>query len=192
MHEVGGDTRERRVAGVHVLNALLLALLIGGSLAVFPELPERYASHFRMDGTPDGWSRKSLLGWMLLPLIGLATAALQYGIAAYLPRQPRWLNIPQKERLLALPPERQRPVLAHAARMLHWMTAMVLALFLLIAFDMYRGAMSGTGGRGFTVVVLIYSLVVMPVTLWSFIARMQSELDRQWREQQLGRTSAGI
>lgn len=182
-------SREKNSDRVHLINALLLTILVGGSLAVFPDLPERYASHFRMDGTPDRWATKGLLGWMALPLIAIATSVMQYAMAAYMPRRPGWLNIPQKERLLALPPERQQPVLRIGSSMLFWTTTMILSLFLMIQYSMYRGAVSGTGGQGLMLVVLIYSLVVMPVVMWSFIGRMQTELERQHREQRLGMSS---
>jgi uncharacterized membrane protein len=51
------------------------------SIQVYPELPERMATHWGLDGQPDGWSGR-VVGACALPLI----MTLTYAMMAFLPR----------------------------------------------------------------------------------------------------------
>ena len=66
--------------------AILVALAFG--IWALPELPAEVASHWGLDGEPDGWSSRTTAVFVL-PLIGLGIAAL----LAFLPRiDPRRTN----------------------------------------------------------------------------------------------------
>src|SRR5690606_18905334 len=105
------------------LNLVLLAGLLGGSALAYPRLPERMPLHFGLDGTPDRWAETSLASWFMLPLVALALNLLLYGAAALSTRNARLVNLPGKERLLALPFERQRAVLRRMREGMESLTA---------------------------------------------------------------------
>lgn len=75
---------------VHVLNAGLALLLVGGSLWTFPQLPARIPRHFGLGGTADAYWAATLVHWLILPGIAIAAAAL--GLAWWLPRRVRGLS----------------------------------------------------------------------------------------------------
>lgn len=102
-----------------VLIALTFATMLLGLMLqmwYYPQLPERMATHFGVDGTPNGWmSRNSaaLFQCALQVLLPLLFA----GIAWVLPRFPNsMINLPNREYWLA--PERRDGALAHMATML--------------------------------------------------------------------------
>jgi uncharacterized membrane protein len=67
--------------------AILVALAFG--IWALPNLPAEVASHWGLDGEPDGWSSRTTAVFVL-PLIGLGIAAL----LAFLPRtDPRQKNV---------------------------------------------------------------------------------------------------
>lgn len=168
---------------VHAANALLLAGLVGLSYYVFPELPERIPQHFGMDGAPDRWSERTLLSWMLLPLMGAATATMLYAVGLYLPRHPESLNMPDRKKLLELPRELQSYVLEAAVNMVHVTTLGLLVMFCSMQYGAWESAR--TGARSSALVAgVILGVAVMPFLAIGCIVAIQRRMDRAWREYQ--------
>lgn len=71
----------------------------------YNDLPERVASHFDLNGQPDGWSSRD--GWAVTYIVLVAVMAAIFGGLVYLmPRLPdKSLNIPNRDYWLA--PERR-------------------------------------------------------------------------------------
>lgn len=92
------------------LNLLLLGALFAGSLMVYPRLPARFPMHFDLSGTPDVWAERSVLSWLLLPMIAAATALLLEMASRMSVRNPQLWNVPEKRRFLALTPEERAPI----------------------------------------------------------------------------------
>jgi uncharacterized membrane protein len=93
-----------------ILNAGLLALITYTVLSRYSSLPDRIPVHFGISGAPDRWGSKSEL-FILVALVWGLTVLLYVFILSVpgLGRKPRLLNIPNKEELLKLTPERQAP-----------------------------------------------------------------------------------
>lgn len=168
---------------LHLLNGLLLSALVGGSLFVYQELPERVPLHFGADGTPDRWADSTLLSWMTLPMIGLATAALMIGIGIMLPRNPKWINMPDKDRLLRLPDYLQQWVIEGVSVTLHTMTLVTLTMFAVIQYGSWLTAVSGDGSSVVTTGVII-GLVVLPLVSVLMLVVMQRRMDAAWKQHQ--------
>jgi len=162
------------------LNLALLAALLGGSALAYPRLPERIPLHFGLDGTPDRWAETSLASWFMLPLVALTVNVLLYGLAALTTRNVRFVNLPGKERLLALPAERQRAVLRRMREGLESLTAPLTLGFCLIQLGSYRTAV-GSGGRFEMVAALLLMVLASPIAAIGLLLRTQTELDRQVR-----------
>lgn len=169
--------------GLHLLNGLLLAALVGGSLFVYPELPERIPLHFGADGQADRWGDRTLLSWMALPLIGLATAALMTGVGIMLPRNPKWINMPDKDRLLQLPDYLQRWVIEGVAVTLQATTFVTLTMFAVIQYGSWLTAASGDGSSMVTTGVII-GLAVLPLVTVVMLVVMQRRMDAAWKQHQ--------
>lgn len=163
-----------------LLNLLLLAALLGGSAAAWSHLPERIPVHFDLSGTPDRWAETSWSSWFGLPLLAVGLNALLYGLAVVSTRDPRRVNLPGKERLLALPAERQQPVMATVRE---WLVALATPLtlaFCLIQLAIYRTA-TGQGGRGEIIAAFALIVLATPVIIIGMLVRTRTELDRQVR-----------
>jgi uncharacterized membrane protein len=89
---------------VHVFNAGLSTLLIGGSLWLFPRLPDQVPRHFGMGGTADAYWEATLLHWMLLPCIATGVASLIYGAAWWIGKPPYSISVPNQQQYDALEP----------------------------------------------------------------------------------------
>lgn len=147
---------------------------------MYPELPDRIPVHFGAGGVADGWADRSVLSWFALPAIALLMNLLLYGAAAYASRNARFINLPDKERLLRLPPERQRPVLARVRAGLESIGVLLTAMFCLAQFASYRAAM-GHDTRLLIVTILVLCVLSSPIVAIVLLLRVQTEIDRQAR-----------
>jgi uncharacterized membrane protein len=163
-----------------LLNALLLAAHWGFAVWAWPDLPEAVPAHFDLSGEPTRWESPSRGSWFGLPVVATLTAALVGTVAWAAPRYPRLMNLPDKDRLLALPPERQRPVLRRSADLLGLLTAPILLAFGMIQVGMWWGA-HGQDTTALLVSALVVSALSAPIGLALGLPRVQAELDRQHR-----------
>lgn len=163
-----------------VLNIGLLVLLFAGSALVWPELPERIPAHYGANGVIDRWTETTLLSWFAMPLVALATSALLYGVAAFSARSVERINMPGKERLLVLPPERQQAVLQRLRGGIELLALPTTIIFCIIQFANYRAA-SGLETRGLMTAVLVIAMAGSPLLAILLIVRVQREIDRQTR-----------
>lgn len=168
---------------VHALNGLLLTALIALSLYVFPDLPSDVPLHFGADGTADRWGARTLLRWMTLPIAAAATAALLYGVAAFMPGRPQSFNMPEKKKLLELPAPLQRWVIGGAVNMLHIMTLTMLIMFCGLQYGTWETAHTRTGSS-LIVASVIFTLVVTPFETIALLIVSQRRMDRAWRAYQ--------
>lgn len=120
---------QRRSIAAGVLCGLLplagLAAVWSMAALWWPTLPAQIPLHFDAAGVPDRWGPASVANWFMLPFIATWLAALLGGIAAFMPALVRtWpaiVNVPQKKRWMALPPEAR----VRTAAPVRWMLAMV-------------------------------------------------------------------
>ncbi len=93
----------------NALNAVLLVCMVGMVLYFSKELPDKIPVHFDLDGTPNRWSGKGDLTIILAVALGINAFFYLFVVAIpWLRKHPALLNIPNKDRFLALPLEKQR------------------------------------------------------------------------------------
>ena len=112
------------LATLVILYGALVALVI----VTNPRLPHRMASHFGIDGTPDGWMPRSAYSVFALGMAAL-TAILCAG-SFYLPRllPDSAVNVPHRGYWLA--PERRGEFNDRMAALGLWIACLTVALFL--------------------------------------------------------------
>ena len=168
-----------------MLRALMWLLSLGllaWALWLWPEVPDRIPLHFGADGTPDRWGERSLLSWLTLPLVGLGTTVLLDGVTVWAVRHPESpaANLPDKQVLMDLSPERRVPVLRVVAQLTYALGVLCIAAFTLIQLGTWTAA-NGRDGSGW---VLAGGL---GVTAGSFVPlvwglmRASAEIKRQQR-----------
>ncbi len=167
------------------LTYLLLGCLVVGSVLGWPTLPERIPGHFGADGQVTRWTDRTALHWFVLPVLALVVALPAIWLARALPRRPHLVNIPDKDRYLALREEHRLPVIERIRNMVFGIAAQVLALLALVQLGIYRTA-HGHDTQSYMMAVLVLSLLIVPVTLFLWLPGIQSEINRQWRAQQSG------
>jgi len=139
---------------VHGLNAGLSVLLVGGSLWLFPRLPDQVPRHFGIGGTADAYWAATLVHWMVLPGIAIAVAGLVYGAAWWIGRPPYSINVPNQQQYDALDPSDKRVVAGYVQTFLHWTATAMLVMFSVAQWSTYQVATSGTNtlpGSGWAV-----------------------------------------
>jgi uncharacterized membrane protein len=176
---------------VHTINIALLLALIGLSLNAFPDLPERIPLHFGSGGEPDRWGDRTLLSWLLLPLIAAGTVVLLYGVGAFIPSRPQSFNVPDKQKLLALPPHLQRWVMSGVVNMLHVLALTMLVMFCGLQYGAWESAHTGEAS-GVLMGSVAFSLVVTPFLTIGMLVVTQRRLDAAWRAFQEEGEAAGI
>ena len=170
---------------IRQLNAALAAVLIAFGVWGYRHLPERVPTHFGLDGQPDGWGGRSVFLWF--PLVGLATLLITTAATHYSLRNPRLVNIPNKKQFLELPEGEQRRVLQPMELMMNFLGTLMMLLFLVIEYAMYRGANGGDVSSLLMSSIIIVTIVMIALPLWLLI-KMQKELTAAVQRQRMGGT----
>ena len=153
--------------------------LVAGAGWLWPDVPARIPVHFGLSGEPDRWVERSLLGWLELPLVGLALAAVMEGTAWWIQRPGApGLNLPNKDAVLALPPERQRPVVGRVVRWLYRLGGVVAVGFVLIQVGAWRAA-HGVDGSDWVLAGALGTAVASVLALPWMLVDVNAELKRQ-------------
>lgn len=120
---------------------LPLAIVLIQAAFYYPRLPEKVASHFDMEGNPNGWSsRGSLLG-VYLGAFALLTL-LFLGTSSFLRKLPDFLvNLPRKDYWLS--PERREATHDFIARQLVWMGLGTQVFFAVLFQLTFQANLSG-------------------------------------------------
>lgn len=165
---------------VHILNGMVLALLLIGSALVYSDLPDRIPVHYDLGGVPDRWSDRTPLAWFGLPLVAFGVTALLYGIGLAMPRNPRLLNLPDRERFLQLPADEQRRIMSIGAQMLYWLAAINLIGFTMIQFVGWQTAI-GVDRRWPIVAAGVFIVAGSLAIAVALLVRIQSAITRATR-----------
>ena len=112
-----------------------LLLLCGaiGAAHYYALLPERMASHFSADGTPNGWQLKEMF-FLLMGLVSASTAIIGFLAPVLIARRPAsQINLPNKEYWLA--PERRAATMEFIAGQMRWFACAVLTVILFGGYE---------------------------------------------------------
>ncbi|HXE56812.1 MAG TPA: DUF1648 domain-containing protein [Gemmatimonadales bacterium] len=165
----------RRIAPVRLLNLLLLAGLLAWSIAVWPSLPARLPIHVDLDGTVDRWAERSIVAWFALPVLAAGVSLLLMGVRRLARRRPMIANLPDRDRLLRLPPAAQQAVLAEVGRLLDLVAVQTSLVFVLLQAGLHRVA-TAAGGPGWIVAALAVAVGGMPVLMIAGSLRLNRRL----------------
>lgn len=119
----------------------LVVLLVAQFAYYYPQLPETVASHFDINGVPNGWMSKTTFG-VVMAFVTILTIGSTAGIALLLPHMQDAINIPNKDYWLA--PERREETMAFIGSSLLWIACAVVLLLLVINFYVFRMNMEKT------------------------------------------------
>src|SRR5215469_3204832 len=154
--------------------SLLLLFGIAHFAQIYPQLPERMASHFAADGTPNGWGPKQGFFLLMTMIIGL-TVIPTFVVPLKLKSLPRpKINLPNKEYWLA--PERAKETYRFFRTYMAWFGC---ALLFVLLFGTTQAANANLPSIGhFNSAAMIYVMIGFAafVGLWliSFIRHFQN------------------
>ena len=165
---------------IHSLNLALLAGLVGLSIAVYPDLPSQIPVHFGGNGEADQWAARTPTRWMLLPFVAAGVCVITYFTAWLSLRDPRRVNVPDRNKLLSLPRDRQMWVLQGIANPIYLLAAVLNATMCLLQYGAYLTAMNGNGS---TVILggLVMALMSVPFMTVGMLVSFQRRMDQAWR-----------
>jgi uncharacterized membrane protein len=160
------------------ITLVVAALLLGWSASTYADLPLRIPMHFNSRGV-DRWAAKSVSTWFYIPLLGIGLCALNYVIGGLLAGRPQLMNIPRKDRLLALPVERQQRVMRWFWLLVQTIGLVEVVLMSIAQYGVWRAASARlSAGTVIVVPVMIIAVAMIPVSLL-IVRRMSAEVERQ-------------
>ncbi len=129
----------------HFLNILLLGITAAYAIVSWGGLPKKVPVHFSLGGTPNRWADKGAEMIIIFAMPFIITIFL-YAIAFLLipwmaKKHPAQMNIPNKEKFLALPAEKQNLLWDLTKEMLSAMAVSVNALFLYLIYETVQVAL---------------------------------------------------
>jgi uncharacterized membrane protein len=111
-------------------------LLVCGAIAAvhyYALLPERIASHFSPDGTPNGWQLKEMF-FLLMGMVAGSTAIIAFLAPALIANRPAsQINLPNKDYWLA--PERRAATMEFIGGQMRWFSCAVLFVILFGGYE---------------------------------------------------------
>jgi uncharacterized membrane protein len=154
---------------LHWVNGALLLGLWAFSIAAYERLPDLVPGHIGPAGVTR-WDAKQNSMWFILPLMGTVQVIVMYGLSAIAGGSPTGLNMPEKQRLLALSPEGQRYALQPFRGFMFGMATWLLGLMSYIQLTSYAIAMRGPAtsapvGSMLAVIGLAVGVVIV-MSLW--------------------------
>ncbi len=150
----------------YTLIVILILVSIGQSLYYWPRLPDQVASHFGVNGKPDGFSSKTTYTWSMLA-VNIGVAALLVFIARALKYLPQsMINLPNKDYWLH--PNRRASSLLSVELNLLGIAASTICLFIAIAYLMFDANTSDDGmpTRQLGVVIAGYVILTSGHAIW--------------------------
>jgi uncharacterized membrane protein len=113
--------------------ALLLVCGAAGAAHYYAALPERMASHFSGDGTPNGWQLKEMF-FLLMGAVTASTAIIGFLAPLLIAKRPAsQINLPNKEYWLA--PERRAASMEFIGGQMRWFACAVLFVLLFGGYE---------------------------------------------------------
>ena len=164
-----------------LVTAVLAVVVVAFSVAAYPSLPAEIPTHFGVAGA-DRYAARSLGRWLSMPLLALGLCALNYLVGALFANRPQLMNIPRKQRLLALPPEKRRHVMRWWWVLVQTIGVAELVLIGAAQYGLWRAAMARAyEGRLVGMVVAFVAFAMVPLSL-VIVWQMRGEVERQERE----------
>lgn len=147
----------------HAINAVILTSGTIWGFSLWKDLPDRIPVHFGFNGMPDRWTGK---GWELaiLILMPLIMTALLYSLTALSRRYTWMLNVPDKDKLLALPPARQEPFWDTLWEFMAGLAGTISLLFFSIVYSMAqvaRGMQAGLSWMFLAAMGLMFLCIIV-------------------------------
>jgi hypothetical protein len=118
--------------------------------------------------------------WMLLPLVATGVCIITYFAAWLSLRDPRRVNVPDRNKLLSLPHERQMWVLQGIANPIYLLAAVLTGTMCLLQYGAYLTAMTGSG-RTAILGGLIMALMSVPFMTVGMLVSFQRRMDQAWQ-----------
>lgn len=142
----------------HGFNAVLIVTGLFWGFGQWQALPVRIPVHFGISGTPDRWTGK---GWelALIVLLPCIMTLFLYGMLALSKKYTWLLNVPDKEKLLALPAEKQAPFWNMLTELMAGLAGTINILFFSVLYSMVQvafGRQEGLSWTFFTALVLVF------------------------------------
>lgn len=150
----------------YLMLATLIALSVFQHAWYWPQLPERVATHFGIDGKPNDWMSRSASTIVFLVLQSGVPIFL-LGMTSLAFRMPTsMLNIPNREYWLQ--PERRSATIAHMSSMMTWI-AVLTSLFMTIIGHLTF--MANKTGNGLNLPLFFSALVIFLIAIFTIAGR---------------------
>jgi uncharacterized membrane protein len=157
--------------------------MVALALGTFAGLPEEIPRHIGAAGKITRSVPTTLGGWLLLPIIAGATQLLLSWISVWvLPRRQDLFNIPDKDRLMKLPPSYRASVVPQMQMTLDAVATCTMVTMCVVQVMLWRAAM-GERVEGWTAGLIVGTVLIAPIALilTSKVSDAVAEAERRWK-----------
>ena len=148
-----------------IIYCLMLTVGVLSWARSYPLLPERIASHFRFDGTPNGWQPKDTFFLIMLLVVGL-TFLFTFLVPRFIAARPdKRINLPHKSYWLA--PARREETVRFIAAQMAWSGCAILFVILFGSFLAIRANLSPDGRFDNGSMIQVLAVFLFLMVLWT-------------------------
>ncbi|HKI11036.1 MAG TPA: DUF1648 domain-containing protein [Candidatus Acidoferrum sp.] len=130
----------------------------------YPLLPERMASHFSYDGTPNAWQPKDAFFLLMLVVVGLTFFGAFLTPRFIAARPDKRINLPHKDYWLA--PTRREETFRFIAAQMAWSGCAMLFVLLFATFLAIRANLSSDGRFDNGTMIKVLAVFIFLMVLW--------------------------
>jgi uncharacterized membrane protein len=157
--------------GKYLIALGLFVLYLVFAASLYQKLPASFPVHFGFSGAPDHWADKNMASWFLIPAINGIIILFLLLTGVFVRKYPALLNVPDKEKFLASPAEKQSVVFDLLDDLFLALSIALQLLFGFITYASYSAAITPEHDlpTSFFLVIIGYGFITLGIVIYYLI-----------------------
>ena len=169
---------------IYLLNMLIVIGLFVFSFIVYPDLPSKIPSHINFEGKADSFVNKTMLFWMLIPILSLVFLVIIQWISKLMDKKPQWINLPNKQKYLELSVNMRTNVNHYLKAFIFILMFMMNIILFEVQLMLYQAAMSEykQADKLNTYLLMVFAVVFI-IYIFVYLFKLSSLIRVAWESE---------
>ena len=169
---------------IYLLNMLIVIGLFVFSFIVYPDLPSKIPAHINFEGKADSFANKTLLFWMLIPILSLVFLVVIQWISHFMDKKPQWINLPNKQKYLELSDNMRTNVNQYLKAFIFILMFMMNVILFEVQLMLYQASMSvEKQADKLNTYLLMFFAAIFIVYIFVYLIKLSSLIRNAWESE---------